>query len=149
MTLFSCEYSNISQPFQTYSSTFVEYSEPWNKASVTYFQESRLVQSSSRSICLIPKTPSEVIGEKILRPIIDVISTWASKIFSLATYIPSLPGASASEIGIGNDSDFFPSEEVLLSYFESNHFTTNFGEFSEASQRCRSFLERGSTSQEH
>lgn len=79
----------------------------------------RLVEKSNGEIVLIPKTPAEVIGEKVLRPIVDTVTDIASDLFSIFSWdfpeIPvPLPLASAHIIPISNDQGLVETEETLL-----------------------------------
>lgn len=69
---------------------------------------SRLFQDQQGRICLQEKTIAEVVGERILRPLIDRTSSILFKLYSLAgkfpSILPSLPGAQAEEIILSSSS---------------------------------------------
>ena len=78
----------------------------------------RLLQHSDGSIHLIEKTPAEVAGEKILRPLLDKISTLFSALTQYLPSFPSLPGASAIRIDPCSKTLHFPSETTIASCLE-------------------------------
>lgn len=97
-----------------------------NERNVTRLGKSKLVRDSKGSIHHIGKTPAELLGEKVLRPIIDKISSLASYVSSFTQYLPSfpsLPVAHAKERPSTTATMHFPSREVLVSCLDNHPLT--------------------------
>ncbi len=111
---------------QTYASSVFQSAGALDGRDAARLGTSRFVQNSNGSIHLIEKTPAEVVGERILRPLIDKISTLTSYVFSLIEnlLLPLLPGAYAKEMrSLDANTMHFPSQEVLVSCLDKHPLT--------------------------
>lgn len=102
--------------------------------------QSGLVHYLDGSIDFIPKSPAYVIGERVLRPMIDQSYYCVSRLFNIAGYsfrvindqissfLPVFPGAMASEISENKDQNSlneklnFPIDVAQETFYESCEF---------------------------
>jgi|GEM_PF-4645685 len=95
---------------QTYACISSQTQDVLNDRNITRLSASRLVQDSNGSIYIIPKTPAEFIGEKVVHPIVHKISSLATNVLTIFHNISFFES-------LAKDLSYidFPSEEVLLS----------------------------------
>lgn len=107
---------------QVCPSAFLPTAGTLNERHVTRIGNGRLVRGVNGSIYLIEKTPAEVIGERIVRPLIGKISTLFSHLASFAHYLPSiplLPGAYAKETHSDSKSSLASDLERLTNAIDT------------------------------
>jgi len=99
---------------QDYTFSTLQSAGRLNEWNITRLGTSRLIQDNNGSVYLIEKTPAEVAGEKILRPLLDKLSDLTSYISSFIQHlpgIPSLPFAYAKEMDLlMKSSTFLPTK---------------------------------------
>ena len=94
-----------------------------NENGMTRLGTSRLFRDGNGFIQLVEKTPAEVVGEKVLLPLINRVSTLTSCICSFAQYLPSfpsLPVAHAEAAPVSGEIIHFPSQEALISCIDQH-----------------------------
>lgn len=125
MTVTSFLNSTSTLSSQAYASSVLQNAGGLNGRGVAYLGASRLVRDSNGSIYLIEKIPAEMIGKKILRPLIDKVSTLTSYVFSFIRYLPfpSLPVAYAKEMHSSDETMHFPSQKILVSCLNKHPLT--------------------------
>jgi len=98
----------ISEPI----SDFLQCQASWDRRDVKVLPGSKLVQDSSGSVSIIPKTPFEVLGERFIGPLVAKITTLTSGVFS---YFQSPPSRLSSDpVEIRPRSEVPPSQQQRL-----------------------------------
>lgn len=120
----SVNYNN-AQRYQSYGHFFLQDIGTLNERCVTRLGK-RLLQDSEGSVHLMEKTPAEVVGEKVLRPLLDKLSFLTAYVLSFTKYLPSLPSlpmAYAKEMRTTLD---WPSREGLVSCLDQHPLTDRY-----------------------
>ncbi|MCX6990140.1 MAG: hypothetical protein NTX49_03630 [Chlamydiae bacterium] len=107
-----------SSNHQIYPSIFAQNPEESNDRNLTRIGTSRLIQDSNGSIYIITKTPAEIIGEKVVHPIVHRISTFVTNILTIfhnSTFFDEV----ANHIRFMH----FPSQEDLVSCLNRHPLT--------------------------
>lgn len=104
----------------------------WNDREVTVLPGSRLTQDSSGSIFLIAKSPFEVVGERILRPLIERVSTLASSIFPYIQFLQFRSSAQPVEMRLRSVEVPLSQEERLYRCLANDPLTATYNGFNRA-----------------
>jgi hypothetical protein len=92
-----------------YPSIFAQNPEESNERNLTRIRNSRLIRDSNGSIYIIPKSPAEIIGEKVVHPIVHKVSTFVTNVLTIFHNITFFEW-------MANNLRYmhFPSQEVLV-----------------------------------